>query len=341
MISSRKNPSLADVARLAGVSAVTVSRAIRTPEVVSARRRERVAAAIAELNYSPDPAASALASNVTTNIGLLLPSLTNSVFGDVLRGIYEGVEGTRFFVQIGNFRYSALKEEALIRTFLRQKPAGLIVTGFEQTEEATKMLEHAPCPVVQIMDVRTDPVDMAVGFDQRAAGYAVAQHFQDCGYLRPGSIGARLDQRSQRRLAGFRDACSAAGIYNELRSVTSPKPSSVGLGRHLFELLMSRAPDTDAVFCNNDDLGIGALMEARRRGFTVPDDLGLCSFHDMEMARHMYPALTAVATPRHEIGARAITMILDEIEQRGSVTNRAINTGFQLVQRETTRRISV
>nr|WP_319389970.1 LacI family DNA-binding transcriptional regulator [uncultured Cohaesibacter sp.] len=336
--SSSRKPTLVDVAKAANVSAITVSRTIRSPELVSPQMRVKVEEAIEKLGYSPDPAASALASKVTYNIGLLLPSLTNTVFEDVLEGIYLGSEDTRFFIQIGDTRYSALKEEALIGTFLRQKPAGLIVTGFEQTEKARGMLAAAHCPIVQIMDFGEPPIDMAVGFDHEAAGHAAARHLIECGYRAPGAVGARLDSRSRRRLDGFRKACQEVGLWDERRMVITPQSSSVGLGRHLLEELLSRDQSVDAVFCNNDDLGIGTLMEAQRRLISVPEQLGICSFHDMEMTQHMYPALTAIATPRFQIGKMAIDMLLAEIEEPRSVKRRNIDTGFELVVRDSTRR---
>ena len=335
--SSSSKPTLVDVAKAANVSAITVSRTIRSPELVSQQMRIKVEAAIEKLGYSPDPAASALASKVTQNIGLLLPSLTNTVFEDVLDGIYEVGDETRFFIQIGDTRYSSLKEEALIGTFLRQKPAGLILTGFEQTQKAKEMLSGARCPIVQIMDFGGDPIDMAVGFDHEAAGYAAARHLIECGYRNLGCVGARLDARSRRRLVGFRKACQEASLWNERRMVTTPQSSSVGLGRHLFEEMLSRDQAVDAIFCNNDDLGIGALVEAQRRLISVPDQLGICSFHDMEMTKHMFPALTAIATPRHEIGKLALEMLLAEIEEPQSVKTRIVDTGFRLEQRDTTK----
>lgn len=332
-----KRPTLVDVAREAGVSAITVSRTIRSPELVSERARKRVESAIERLGYIPDPAASALASKTTSTIGLLVPSLTNNVFTDVLRGVYDAIENTRYFIQIGNFRYSALKEEALIGNFLSQKPAGLVISGMDQTDAAQEMLKRAPCPVVQIMDAGSRAVDMSVGFRHAQAAEDAVEHLLVCGYRRPGFLGARMDPRAQRRLVGFRNACGRAGALDERRMVTTQHPSSVGVGRQLFELLLSQAPDTDAVLCNNDDLAVGTLMEARRRNIAVPEDLGICSFNDVEMARHMVPSLTAVSTPRHEIGSRAIEMILAEIAEPGSVTERQIDLGYRLEIRESTR----
>ncbi|WP_372801001.1 LacI family DNA-binding transcriptional regulator [Paracoccus seriniphilus] len=332
-----KRPTLVDVAQEAGVSAITVSRTIRSPEIVSETARRKVEEAISRLGYTPDPAASALASHSTSTIGLLVPSLTNNVFSDVLRGVYEGVEGTRFFIQIGNYRYSALEEEGLIRNFLSQRPAGLIVSSMDQTPAGRALLESAPCPIVQIMEISPGAVDMSVGFDQLAAVRSGARHLLDCGYRRPGFISARMDPRAQRRLAAFREFTASAGVLDDRRIITTPQPSSVGMGRYLMEQLLSRAPDIDAVMCNNDDLAVGALMEAKRRNIPVPDQMGICSYNDIEMVRQMVPALTAVATPRHEIGARAIAMLLAEIAQPGSVDQRHLDLGYELMIRESTR----
>ncbi|APX24410.1 MAG: transcriptional regulator [Rhodobacteraceae bacterium] len=331
-------PTLVDVAREAGVSAITVSRTIRSPEIVSERARQKVEEAIRRLGYTPDPAASALASRSTSTIGLLVPSLTNNVFSDVLRGVYEGVAGTRYFVQIGNYRYSALEEEGLIRNFLSQRPAGLIVSSMDQTPAGRKLLETAACPVVQIMETSDDAVDMSVGFDQLAGVRVAAQHLLDCGFRRPGFLSARMDPRAQRRLGAFRDFAAEAGVLDENRIITTPQPSSVGLGGHLLEQLLARMPDTDSVLCNNDDLAVGALMEATRRNIAVPGELGICSYNDIEMSRHMVPALTAVATPRHAIGRRAIDMLLAEIAKPNSVTERHVDLGYELMVRETTCR---
>lgn len=331
------NPTIVDVAKEAGVSAITVSRTIRNPSLVAEKSRRKVEAAIEKLGYAPDLAASALASRTSSIIGLLVPSLTNNVFADVLRGVYDGVEESRFFIQIGNSRYSALKEEALIRIFLRQKPAGMIVAGFDQTARGRQMLAEAACPVVQIVEHGPAPVDMAVGFHHREGARLATRHLLDSGYRRPAFLGARMDPRSRSRMQGFRDVCREAGVLDEARIVTTPMPSSVGMGGELLELLLSRAPDSDAVFCNNDDLAVGALMEAQRRRIPVPEDLGICGFNDLEMSRHMFPAITSVATPRLEVGRQAIAMILAEIEAPGSVTERNRDLGVHLMVRELTQ----
>ncbi|MFV0358256.1 LacI family DNA-binding transcriptional regulator [Tropicimonas sp.] len=331
-------PTLADVAHEADVSAITVSRTIRQPHIVAEKSRRRVEAAIEKLGYIPDAAASALASRTSSMIGLLVPSLTNNVFTDVLRGVYEVVEGSRYFVQIANSRYSALKEETLVRAFLRQRPAGLIVAGFDQTDRGRDMLNGAACPVVQVLEHGPEPVDMAVGFHHAEAAALATRHLLDSGYRRPGFLAARMDPRTQRRMRGFERTCRDAGALDARRIVTTHQASTVGLGRQLLELLLCQAPETDAIFCANDDLAVGALMEAKRRRIRVPEDLGICGFNDLEMTRHMYPAITSVATPRFETGRQAATMLLEEIAEPGSVGRRNRDLGVELMVRESTMR---
>lgn len=234
--------TLKDVAAHAGVSAITVSRTIRAPHLVSEKARTKVQQSIEALGYVPDAAASALASNRTDVIGLLIPSVTNSVFTDVLTGLYDALEGSRFSIQIGNYRYNPATEEKLVRTFLRQKPAGMILTGVDQTEACRELLHSAPCPLVQIMDSDGEAADSMIGLSHFSGGRAATQHLVEQGYRRIGFLGARMDPRSQRRFAGFRAELSGLGLLDENRVVTTPRASSVGLGADLLRELLARRP---------------------------------------------------------------------------------------------------
>ena len=197
-------PTIADVAKLAGVGAITVSRALREPGLVSEDLRRQIAAAVKTLGYVPDTNARALASARANVVGVLVPSLTNNVFADVVRGIYDGLSDTDFQIQIGNTHYSGMEEERLLKVFLGQRPAALIVSGIDQTPAARRLLDGAGCPVVQIMETAPDPIDMMIGFSHLEGGRVATQHLIDVGYRRIGFIGARMDPRSQRRLAGYR-----------------------------------------------------------------------------------------------------------------------------------------
>lgn len=331
-VRSSGRPTLTDVAAKAGVSAITASRALRDPQKVSARTRAEVERAVRALGYERDPVASILASGRSDTVGLVIPSVTNNVFADLLRGVYDTLDGANP-VQIGNFRYSPLAEERLLATFRSQRPAGLIVAGTDQSPEGRAILEDMDCPIVQVMDVCDDPVDMLVGIDHHAAAGLAARHLADMGYRHPGILTARMDPRTRKRAAGFE---AAATGFDPRRRVTTPAPSSVQLGGRMLADLLSSAPETDAVFCINDDLALGALFEAQRMGLSVPDQLGIIGFNDLEFAAAAEPGLSSVYTPRAEMGRRAADLILARL--RGESHDTPIRLDCALRPRGSTAR---
>lgn len=324
---------LAEVAERAGVSPITASRFFRNPAALSSSKRARVASAAEELGYVPNLAARALASQRTEVIGVLIPSLTNNVFNDVLRGIYDASEGSRYSIQFVNTRYSVLQEEKLLRLFQAQNPAGLIVTGINQTAESRTVMESMDCPIVQIMEIGPDPADMMVGFSHYDAAFAAVSHLVAQGRKRIGFVGARMDPRVQRRLEGYRDAMKAASLYDPNLIVTTPVPTAVTLGRTLLAELFSKAPDADAVFCINDDLALGVLFECQRQQIAVPDKMAIVGFNDMEFMASSVPSITSVRTNRYEMGRAAATMLIEAVEGRRPA-QAVIDLGFELVIRE-------
>lgn len=324
---------LTEVAKLAGVSQITASRFFRNPEALSIGKRERVESAAKELGYVPNLAARALASQRTEVIGVLIPSLTNNVFSDVLRGIYDASEDSRYSIQFVNTRYSILQEEKLLRLFQAQMPAGLIVTGINQTPESRSVMESMNCPIVQIMEIGPDPVDMMVGFSHYDASFAAISHLIERGYKRIGFLGARMDPRVQRRLEGYRDAMKAASLLDPRLMITTSVPTAVTRGGTLFGDLLASAPDIDSVFCVNDDLALGVLFECQRRQISVPDDIAIVGFNDLEFMASTVPPLTSVRTNRYEMGKSAVTMVTSAIEGQRPAEP-VVNLGFELMVRQ-------
>lgn len=332
-------PTIADVARVAGVGAITVSRAIRQPDQVSDALRARIDAAIRTLNYVPDPQAQVLASGRSNVIGVILPSLTNSVYADVIQGIYDRVEGSRFQVQIGNTRYSVEEEDRLVQLFAGQRPAAMLITGLDQSAATRGFLGAADFPVVQIMEWAPAPIDMLVGVSHRGAGEAAVTHLLARGYRRIGFIGARMDPRMLRRREGYRTALSAAGLHVPARDIATEAPSSVMLGRRLASDLLAADPTVDAVFCANDDLALGVLFECAARGIAVPDAMGIVGFNDLEMMAAAVPSITSVRVERYRMGAEAIGMLLDRLDGRRPA-RAVVDLGYTLVARDSTARRS-
>jgi len=328
---------LTEVAKLAGVSPITASRFFRNPEALSAGKRVRVESAARELGYVPNLAARALASQRTEIVGVLIPSLTNNVFSDVLRGIYDAVDGSRYSIQLANTRYSIFQEERLLRLFLAQKPAGLIVTGIDQTPESRAIMEASDCPIVQIMEIGPNPVDMMIGFSHSDACYAAISHLLAQGCRRIGFVGARMDPRVQRRFEGYQAAMKEAALLDPRLVVTTPVPTSVTLGGTLFADLLAQAPDTDAVFCANDDLALGVLFECERRHIAVPEQMAIVGFNDLEFMASSVPTLTSVRTNRYEMGRDAATMVIEAVEGRRPVQP-VVDLGFNVMARQSSAR---
>ena len=291
-------PTLSDVAGLAGVGTITVSRALREPERVSPELRERIDTAVRDLGYVLNPNARALASVRADVIGVLIPSMTNNVFSEVLRGIHDGLGDSPLQIQFGNTHYSEREEERLLRVFLSQHPSALIISGIDQTSSTRRLLEAADCPVVQIMEIGPDPIDMMIGFSHFEAGKSATKHLIDAGRKRIGFIGARMDPRSSRRLAGYRSAMQEAGYFDSRLVTTTITPSSVTMGMKLFHQAIEREPNLEAVVCNNDDIALGVLFACNRAGLAVPERISIVGFNDFEMMEVAYPPLTSIRTPR-------------------------------------------
>ena len=355
---SDKGPTLTDVARMAGCSPITASRAINSTSVVSEALRDKVLAAVAALNYQPNIAAQTLASSRTVSVGVIVPSLTTHIFTDVLGGIYDGIQPTKYRIVLGNSHYDNEEEERLIGEFLRHKPSAMIVSGSDQTPAARRMLETAGCPVIQIMDLTDTPIDCIVGFSHFEAGYRMTHHLIDRGYHNIGFIAGWVNQRSRGRLDGWAAALKEVGRYNPdlfvASSIDGADPVYATIahsnkrmgelttamdGRLFLRTLFQREPHLDAVFCNNDILALGVLFEAQALGIQVPRSLGIAGFNDTELVSAANPPLTSLRTPRYEIGRRAVSEALERIDRKGA-DQRVINLGVEVVARESTQRDS-
>ena len=294
-------------------------------------------AAVERLGYVPNPAAQALASSRSRILGVVIPSVTNQIFADLMAGVMDAAEGGAFEPQFAITRYRTQREEALLRLLGTQRPAGMIVTGVDQSPEARRIIEGMDCPIVQVLEVSLDPIDMMIGCDQLEAGRCAVRHLIEQGYRRIGFLGARMDPRAQRRLAGYRDIVSAAGLDCPSLVVTTPQPSSASLGGRLMADLLAVSPDIDAVFCNNDDVALGALFECQRRGIKVPTQMGIVGFNDLDFVSASVPSITSVRIDRYGMGFDAMRMLLAAID--GSRPDPpVVDKGFSLMVRQSTQR---
>lgn len=334
---STNRVTLTDVAQKAGVSPITVSRALNRPEKVTDELREAILETVKELGYVPDFAARALASRTSNIIGVLSSMLGSRVFPPVMKGIEDRVRDTGMRIQYVNTSFDPEEEIHQLKQFFAQNPAGILIGGVQVDPRVTALLQQAPCPVVQFIDINYPAIDMAIGVDNRAAGLVAINHLLEKGYKRIGFCSGRLDIPTTMRLESFTHRLSAEGLYNPdlVISVTAENP--ISLGAEILDRLLAAAPDLDAILCTHDDLAIAVMFECQRRGINIPQQMGVCGFTDIDFAAYVNPSLTTVRMPLYQLGYRAAHMVLRVNE--GRKHTEPVDLGFQLIERESTRRL--
>lgn len=325
---------LSDVARRVGVSAITVSRALSDPEKVSAELRQVILQAVDEMGYVPNLAARALASRHSGVIGVLVPAMNLQLLAEVMKGIEERVQSTNLRLHYTSTRLDIDEEERSIRAFLAQKPAGLILIG-SRNGGAGGMLASA-CPIVNIADLDSAMDTPMVGIRHRGAAESAIRFLIGKGYRRIGLIRGHAGIPRTEVHDGYEKAMQEAGLHDPSLVAAGQETGSVALGSRLLSQLLEQAPDIDAVLCHNDDLALGVLFECQRRGISVPDQIGICGFYDLEFSASTYPPLTTVHVPRYDAGYRAADMLVRAIES-DELVEASVELDFAIVERGTTR----
>lgn len=318
-----KRKTLADVAAAAGVSKMSASRALRGDKDVSKSNIERVKQAAREIGYYGNQFASSLSSQHTDLIGVVVPSLTNIVFPQVMSGVTDALKGTVLQPVFGVTDYEPEVEYNTIRNMLSWRPAGLIVTGLDQPPETRRLLADAGVPVVQIMDVDGDPVDACVGFSHTEAGYDIATALLANGLKRFGYVGHNLDKdrRAAKRKQGFQNALRDHGVefvscMDESQLIGDAKnESAVACGRIMTADLLAREPKLDCIYFSNDDLAFGGLCHCMAVGINVPNDIALAGFNGLGLIEGFPGKIATTRTSRREIGEASAQIILQSLER--------------------------
>ncbi len=327
--------TLADVAQAAGVSPITVSRALRGERAVDPELVARVQTAAAKLGYVPDPAARALASSHSSHVAVLIPMLSNALFVDLLEAVQRTLRPAGYQALIGITHYDPMEEEALLREQLLHRPAGMLVTGMERSEPTRALIAQSGIPCVHLMENSDNPNVYSVGLSQAAAGAAMTRHLIARGRRRIAFAAAQLDPRTLQRLEGWRTAMGEAGLYEPTLEWLNPASSSLALGGRMFEQIIGQTPAIDAIFFCNDDLAQGALLAALRLQIPVPERIAVAGFNDLTGSDQMQPSLTTVRTPRAEMGTAAATMLM-ALMRGEPVPAHSIDMGYELVLRGST-----
>lgn len=321
--------TLRDVARVAGVSLITASRALGNPSLVSESTIAKVQQAVAATGYLPNLLAGGLKSRRSHTVAGIVPALAVAQFLPTLQALTETLAEAGYQVILGQTAYDPAREEALITTMISRRPDGLVMMGLVASASARERLARAGIPVVETWDLTPNPVDMLVGFSHEQVGAAVAAYFRQKGWQRVG-VATGDDPRAQRRTQAFRAAWGA-----DLPVVAVPAASTLQKGRQALADLLALEPRLQAVSCSSDQMAQGVITEALARGLRVPQDLAVCGFGNAEFSAHMLPSLTTVHVDGALIGQRAAQLILDRWADR-PITQPVVDLGFQVVERVST-----
>ena len=313
--SMKKSPGFTvhDIARLAGVSAMTVSRTLNHPEKVSPAALAKVREVVARTGFVPNGMARGLRSSKAKLVAAVLPTLVGPVFQETVRALSQALEERGYQLMIGQSGYDTSREDALLDAIIRRRPDGIVLTGIMHSPEGRRQLLASSIPVVETWDLTPTPIDMLVGFSHERIGQSVCHYLYSRGYRHPVLLSAS-DDRARRRIEGFQRMSRTLG--------QEPAPT------HLVQ-----APSTlNSVFCSSDLQALGVLIEAQARGIAVPRQLGVVGLGDLELAASLEPALTTVRIDGTRIGRTAAQYIVDRAEGR-SVNEPIVDIGFEIIER--------
>lgn len=326
--------TLKDVARLAEVSEITVSRVLRDNGPISPATRARVMEAVQWTGYVRNSVAGSLASARSNLVGVVLPSLSNNVFAEVMAGIDAALANSGFQPIVGVSDYGKAREEQLVSSMLAWKPAALILTGLDHSHQTSRLLAGAGIRIIEIMEIDGNPVDVAIGLSHRDAGLATARHLVERGYRRFGFVGHDLDRdaRAAARYRGLCDGVAMAGLAPVAISIL-PGPSSVQLGTEGLRALLASEPGCDVAVFSNDDMAVGGVFACMADGIALKRQLGIFGFNGLDLGQALPAPLSTIRSPRMEIGQIAVQTFLDQRERPAAPT--VINSGFQIIEGQT------
>lgn len=321
------------VAKLAGVSAITVSRVINKPDKVAPATRHKVQKIIKETGYVPNLLAGALASRSSMLIAAIVPSITNLVYSTTVKLFSDRFRDAGYQVILGDSGYPSMLNEELIKTILTRRPDGILLTGVDHSPSCRNILLAANIPIVETWDLTPSPLDIVVGFNHIAIGQALAEFIMKKGYTKIACVTAN-DPRALLRQRSTLEVLHQNGI-TDVYPTTVPAPTSMELGRIGTKQILDEGFINGVIFCSSDTLAQGVLAEIQSQGLTIPDDIAVIGFGDQLFAAFTYPALTTVRIDRARIGQEAADALLHRIRNEPLETN-IIDIGFEIIEREST-----
>jgi LacI family gluconate utilization system Gnt-I transcriptional repressor len=320
-----------DVARLAGVSAITVSRAFNAPDQLSAETLRRVRDAVQRTGYVPNLLAGGLRSAKSRLVAAVVPTVSGPIFLETIKSLTDVLDEHGYQLMLGQSGYKVSREDALLDAIIGRRPVGIVITGVMHSPEGRRRLVASGIPVVETWDLTPTPIDMVVGFSHDRIGEAVCEYLAARGRRRHGVISGD-DDRAARRTAGYLRTAEKLGLP-EPAIHWVPAPTTLASGRAGLAELLQRSPDLDCVFGSSDMLALGVLTEAHARKLDVPGRIAVVGFGNLPFSAGLIPSLTTVHVDGVLIGRTAASFIIDRAEGR-KIAQPVVDVGFSIVQRD-------
>ncbi|MEM8592875.1 MAG: substrate-binding domain-containing protein, partial [Pseudomonadota bacterium] len=285
-----------DVARAVGVSPMTVSRALRDDETVSAKTRARIRETANSLGYVYDASATAFRTQKSGFVAVTLPSINNANFAHTYRGLSEAMAPSGIQLLLGATNYEVEREESLVRQLLARNPEALVLTGGHHTAGTRSMIHSRGLPVIEMWDLPADPLGHSVGFSNAAAMALIVDHLAGQGRKRLAFVGASNggDARGRERREGAVEAARRLGLPEIELLDAGPAPVSMRQGAALTRELGRDIARYDGIICVSDPVAFGVLSECRRMSFDIPGDLAITGFGHFDVAAISDPRITTV-----------------------------------------------
>jgi LacI family transcriptional regulator len=318
--------TLRQIAREAGVSIATVSRALRRPDAVSAETRERILALVARHRYVPDALAASFSSRRTGLVGLIVPTISNSIYAAFTEAVQNRLQAAGRKLLIANTNYSASLESEIVHKLVESRVEGVIFTGCRRDVVLYELLQHYRIPFVVTWSTSEDPSVPAISFDNFAAAKAATKVLIDLGHRRIGLIcgESAVNDRAQQRIAGFRAGLEEAAVAFD-SGLVAERPFEVSEGAAAAETIMGSERPPTALFCANDIQALGALFACQRMGLAVPRQVSIIGFDDLPMTRVANPPLATVRVPAQEMGEAAAGALVRAVDLGEPVQSRALD----------------
>lgn len=326
-----RSPRLRELADAAGVSFITAWRSLNAPHMVSPKTRAKVDAAAENLGYVANAAARSLVTASSGIIGVVVPTLEDSIFSATVQGISDTLTTAGLELLVGISNYDRNRETELVRAFVGRQVDGLVLTGSDHSDAVRSLLGKKRIATVEMWDLPDQPIDMVVGFSNQKMAEDATRWLIQKGYQRIAFASPPGRARALEREKGYFKALKAHDLYDHFHLSTHTEADMRG-GAETFRHLMAREVKPDAIFFNGDSLAAGALFEASELGLRVPQDIAILGLHDTMIAEQMKPGLTSVRIPRYEIGRKAAGALLARLKGEEHVT--ITDVGYELVARD-------